>query len=57
MPDLPTRRGLQYRLTLVATVLFFAGSLVVVWQLLVLHRELSQREGENNWSPIPQFRR
>ena len=47
MPDLPTRRGLQYRLTLVATVLFFAGSLVVVWQLLVLHRELSQREGEN----------
>lgn len=47
MPDLPIRRGLQYRLTLAATVLFFAGSLVVVWQLLVLHRELSQREGEN----------
>lgn len=47
MPDLSMRRGLQYRLTLAATVLFFAGSLVVVWQLLVLHRELSQREGEN----------
>ncbi|MFG5775746.1 sensor histidine kinase [Comamonas sp. J-3] len=46
-PRSPLRHGLQYRLTLAATLLFVAATLVVVWQLLVLQRELSQRDGEN----------
>ena len=41
------RPGLSYRLTLAATLVFVAATLVVVWQLLVLQRELSQRDGEN----------
>ena len=47
--SLPTNhsRKLQYATTLVATLLFIVGSLVVVSQLFVLHRELSQRDGEN----------
>lgn len=39
--------SLRYRLTMAATALFVLGTLVVAWQLLLLQRELSQRDGEN----------
>ncbi|MEG1202849.1 MAG: hypothetical protein RSD82_11860, partial [Comamonas sp.] len=41
------QRKLQYATTLVATLLFVVGSLVVISQLFALHRELAQRDGEN----------
>lgn len=45
--SMTSRSKLQYRLTLAATLVFVAASVVVAWQLLVLQRELSQRDGEN----------
>ena len=41
----PGKRG--YAISLVATLLFVVGSIFVIGQLFVMHRALSQRDGEN----------
>ncbi len=46
-PAQRARRRLQTWATLLVTLVFFIGSLVVIWQLLELHRKLSRRDGEN----------
>ena len=42
-----SRQWLQSWATLAVTLVFFIGAFAVVWQLLALHRSLSQRDGEN----------